>query len=1041
MKPENKSKQLLGVTQSKAKMYEYNVPFEDHINISRDPARLFPLAIGLLGDVAAQTISESLDEESLRDLRENLEFSARFFDAYLQSRLEASLNPYLLLLGASSYYLCDLPGSSIVLANDIDIKSLNLECEGIEMLLLWLLRGDFNNSITYSGGSYKRYIEEISRFVVIYFKQGINNDELLESANALRKSVYASGTSRQLLITDVVCAVIRKRILNSTWYSLPIYSSIDISKWQSTLYKKNFIRELWPAQHLLGKKGVFRGESAVVQMPTSAGKTKATEIIIRSAFLSGRTSLAVIVAPFRALCHEISNGLIKVFHDEPITVDELSDVLQQDFEIEAILEGKQVLIVTPEKLLYILRHIPELANSIGLLIYDEGHQFDNGTRGITYELLLTSLKEMVPKTIQTVLISAVISNAQSVGNWLNGEDSMLVSGVNLIPTYRTIAFTSWLDQLGRLEFVKQNSPDNQEFYVPRVLEEQELKLKGREKKRRVFPEKNDGKSIALYLGLKLAINGGVAIFCGTKTSVNSMCEKVVEAYERELTIVKPLVFSDEAEVKRLHFLYQSHLGHDDVTTQSAALGVFTHHGNIPMGIRLSVEYAMKEGFIKFVICTSTLAQGVNLPIRYLIVTSVYQGGERIKTRDFHNLIGRAGRSGMHTEGSIIFADPMVYDKRRVDGDSWRWKQIKTMLKPENAEPCASTILSIFEPLESEDGRYHIPMEPLTFVKDYLQDIRIITTFAKHLVLDHGDKAFTTEGLNKQIGRKINIISSIESFLMAHWDTLNLQDTEERISELAKGTLAYYLASTNQQQQIIDLFNLVAKNIKEKVSEPARCRAYGKTLFGVYQSVYIEKWVIENINALISCENIESLLKVVWPVLSENIQNTTFNKCNKPEVLINVAEQWIQGITFGDLYKYITDNDMRLVSKVQQRQLKIEHVIDICEQAIAYEGTLILGAIIEIIEFIYKEKYEELKDNLRKLQKRMKYGLFSAKAVTIYELGFADRVVTIELCSIMKGNNSFKRALIKEFVHFEDEVRLVLSKYPSYFTRILENILS
>ncbi|MFJ7556368.1 DEAD/DEAH box helicase [Bacillus thuringiensis] len=1041
MKPENKSKQLLGVTQSKAKMYEYNVPFEDHINISRDPARLFPLAIGLLGDVAAQTISESLDEESLRDLRENLEFSARFFDAYLQSRLEANLNPYLLLLGASSYYLCDLPGSSIVLANNIDIKSLNLECEGIEMLLLWLLRGDFNNSITYSGGSYKRYIEEISRFVVIYFKQGINNDELLESTNALRKSVYASGTSRQLLITDVVCAVIRKRILNSTWYSLPIYSSIDISKWQSTLYKKSFIRELWPAQHLLGKKGVFRGESAVVQMPTSAGKTKATEIIIRSAFLSGRTSLAVIVAPFRALCHEISNGLIKVFHDESITVDELSDVLQQDFEIEAILEGKQVLIVTPEKLLYILRHIPELANSIGLLIYDEGHQFDNGTRGITYELLLTSLKEMVPKTIQTVLISAVISNAQSVGNWLNGEDSMLVSGVNLTPTYRTIAFTSWLDQLGRLEFVKQNSPDNQEFYVPRVLEEQELKLKGREKKRRVFPEKNDGKSIALYLGLKLAINGGVAIFCGTKTSVNSMCEKVVEAYERELTIVKPLVFSDEAEVKRLHFLYQSHLGHDDVTTQSAALGVFTHHGNIPMGIRLSVEYAMKEGFIKFVICTSTLAQGVNLPIRYLIVTSVYQGGERIKTRDFHNLIGRAGRSGMHTEGSIIFADPMVYDKRRVDRDSWRWKQIKTMLKPENAEPCASTILSLFEPLESEDGRYHIPMEPLTFVKDYLQDIRIITTFAKHLVLDHGDKAFTTEGLNKQIGRKINIISSIESFLMAHWDTLNIQDTEERISELAKGTLAYYLASKNQQQQIIDLFKLVAKNIKEKVSEPARCKAYGKTLFGVYQSVYIEKWIIENINALISCENIESLLKVVWPVLSENIQNNTFNKCNKPEVLINVAEQWIQGITFGDLYKYITDNDMRLVSKVQQRQLKIEHVIDICEQAIAYEGTLILGAIIEIIEFIYKEKYEELKDNLRKLQKRMKYGLFSAKAVIIYELGFADRVVTIELCSIMKGNNSFKRALIKEFVHFEDEVRLVLSKYPSYFTRILENILS
>ena len=65
---------------------------------------------------------------------------------------------------------------------------------------------------------------------------------------------------------------------------------------------------------------------------------------------------------------------------------------------------------------------------------------------------------------------------------------------------------------------------------------------------------------------------------------------------------------------------------------------------------------MKEGLVRFVVCTSTLAQGVNLPIRYLIVTSVYQGKEQIKVRDFHNLIGRAGRAGMHTEGSILFAD-------------------------------------------------------------------------------------------------------------------------------------------------------------------------------------------------------------------------------------------------------------------------------------------------------------------------------------------------------------------------------------------------
>lgn len=62
---------------------------------------------------------------------------------------------------------------------------------------------------------------------------------------------------------------------------------------------------------------------------------------------------------------------------------------------------------------------------------------------------------------------------------------------------------------------------------------------------------------------------------------------------------------------------------------------------------------MKESFAKFVICTSTLAQGVNMPLKYLIINSTQQGTDTISVRDFQNLVGRAGRAGMYTEGSII----------------------------------------------------------------------------------------------------------------------------------------------------------------------------------------------------------------------------------------------------------------------------------------------------------------------------------------------------------------------------------------------------
>ncbi|MCV5901382.1 hypothetical protein OFN63_35370, partial [Escherichia coli] len=82
---------------------------------------------------------------------------------------------------------------------------------------------------------------------------------------------------------------------------------------------------------------------------------------------------------------------------------------------------------------------------------------------------------------------------------------------------------------------------------------------------------------------------------------------------------------------------------------------------------------MQKGLINFIACTSTLAQGVNLPIRYLIVQGVYQGVGRVKVRDFQNLIGRAGRAGMHTEGVVIFADSTVWDRRKNWQEGWKFR--------------------------------------------------------------------------------------------------------------------------------------------------------------------------------------------------------------------------------------------------------------------------------------------------------------------------------------------------------------------------------
>jgi len=1039
MRPEQKSQLLLGVTRSKAKMLEYGVPEEHHIKITQDPARLFTISIGLLGDLAAAINRDEHDPDSLSELRTNLLFSARFFDSYLQSKLNEALDPYLVLLGSASYYLCDLPGSASVLAKRIDGDCPDLNGEGLEDLLLWLLQADLGTYFDGAEGPFGEYIDGISGWVLQFFEDGTGESNLLDLATKLREAVYEFGTPRQLLFGDVIAAVLRKKLENSVWKALPSYSGLPRDKWLYALQKESFIKELWPAQHLLGRADVLKGKSAIVQMPTSAGKTKATELILRSAFLADRVSLAIIIAPFRALCHEIKNSLVEAFHNESTKVDELSDALQTDFEIAELLGHQQILVVTPEKLLYVLRHAPELASHVGLLVFDEGHQFDSGTRGITYELLLTSLRSMIPEEAQKVLISAVISNAEAVGEWLNGEPNV-VEGTTLVPTFKSVGFASWLDQLGRIEYVDSRDAEQNEFFVPRVIERFNLGRRGRERKDRFFPEKSNGQAIALYLGMKLAPNGSVAIFCGRKSTAANICEKAVEVIERGAPLSLPLKFSNQQEVEWLTHLHVENLGDEAAASQSAAHGIFSHHGNTPHGIRLAVEYAMREDLVRFVVCTSTLAQGVNLPIRYLIVTSVYQGMERIKVRDFHNLIGRAGRAGMHTEGSILFADPVIYDKRKARNDKWRWEQVKELLEPRNSEPCISNLLSIFEPIKSDDDKYTITMEALDFAKAYISDPDEVAKLAAEIVAQHGDKGFSRDGVERQVAWRISLICAIESFLLSHWDETENGLSDAEVIRLAEGTLAFFLADDQKKGHIRELFQLLAQNISANITDPARRKIYGRTLYGVQDAQAIERWVQSNAANLLSIVDETEILDLAWPLLTQHINGGVFTKFDKPEVLKEIAHGWISGKAFSDLLKIIHKRKTKMIWGTRRREFKIDHVVDVCEGTLAYDGALLIGALCEFIETLDQDGTGDLINRLQLFQKRLKYGLPTETTIALHELGFSDRVISQELAISLNLSGAQKKDLVKALKKDRDAAIAVIEKYPTYFQERMNELL-
>lgn len=1038
MKPERHSKTLLGVTRSKAKMYEFGVPMDDHIAIPKDPARLFPLALGMLGELAVETNQVELANLNGSEARSIAKFAAHFIDAYRNGRFREDHEDYYSVLAGAAYYLSEVPGSAQVLVNQLDDAYPQLECEGLESLLISLMRavrgaiGDESFE-----GAYKREILAVAYGFEAFVTEGFDVAKLMVRVDRLRKAVYASGTARQLLVADLACAVARMKVRHSARYCLPLMTGLAVETWEPILTRPTFMRELWPAQRLLGEQEVFAGRSAVIQMPTSAGKTRAVEIIIRSAFLTGRSRLAVIVAPFRALCHEISQHLAEVFAGDDVDVNEPSDVMQMDFDFDFGEERRAILVATPEKLLYITRHEPDLAAQMGLVIYDEGHQFDSGIRGVTYELLLTSLKENIPDKAQVVLISAVIGNGEDIRKWLIGDRGAVVNGVTLSPTTRSIAFSSFLRGAGQLQFVAEENPQQDEFFVPKVLASRPLEpVEGDENG--IFPRRNDGKDIALSLGSRLVPQGSVAIFCGRKDAVPSLCERALEVHARGIEAIDVSQHSSADELVRLAHLYAAHYGAESVPFKAASLGLLTHHRNVPEGLRIAVEYAMRERLASFVICTSTLAQGVNLPIRYLLVTSVYQGRERMKARDFQNLMGRVGRSGMFTEGSVIFTDPDIYGLRQTREDGWRFQGVAELLRADGVQPCDSSLLGVLQPVFNARKNIHITVKTAQLAKLYLDDRAQLAGAAAKIVERHKEKGFELGDTKRQIDQKIAIFGGIESYLLAHWDETDEGLSKEEIAALARRTFAYSIAKEPEKKELLELFELLGANVAEKVKEPENRRVFGRSLYGVGDALRIEQWVRDNLAALVACDGSTALLACVWPILRDCIANGNFRKAEPDELLRGIAEGWIAGQPYHALFAQAAAGKMIFRTPKQKRKVTLEHVIDICDNGLAYDGALCAGALVEFVELIAPGEVDSIRD-LKLLQKRLRYGVETRRMVRVHEAGFADRIIAGEMARAL-GQGRLRGAIETSLRDAEEAMRNVLKKYPSYFDTVLDGII-
>jgi superfamily II DNA/RNA helicase len=443
----------------------------------------------------------------------------------------------------------------------------------------------------------------------------------------------------------------------------------------ANIYSGRSVSELWPSQIRAINQGLLRDTSnKVVKMPTSAGKTRIAELAIVYTLINNPGSKCVYIAPYRALVSELEQTFLNLLSDLGCQVSSVAGAFESDEFEELLLHDADVVVTTPEKLDLLFRTQPDFFTSAQLFVLDEAHIIHDPHRGAKYELLLTRLKRKLPSA-KFLILSAVVpeQTLEDFANWLKARSQEDVMSFTWRPSIQRYAMFEWNNLTGVLRYLTEEDILGLRQFVPGVIRHQTFQYTnpstGRTNKRK-FPEIANKSQIAAELALKFAELGPVLIFCTQPDFVRA----VANALSNRLHLLSltgqaiPHYFATRNS-SRAAILAEEYLGEPYVNWFKSGIGV--HYGDLPDPIRSAVETDFRQRNLRVLIATNTLAQGVNLPVKTVIIHSCRRYDEstntqkRIPARDYWNIAGRAGRAGEETEGLIIHVSISNMDRADV----------------------------------------------------------------------------------------------------------------------------------------------------------------------------------------------------------------------------------------------------------------------------------------------------------------------------------------------------------------------------------------
>lgn len=387
---------------------------------------------------------------------------------------------------------------------------------------------------------------------------------------------------------------------------------------------------LYPPQELALSKGVMNGNNVLVTTPTSSGKTLIGLMGMINILNKGKK--VVYLTPLKALATEKFNEFkvitdLSCFRNRRVNIG----ISTGDYDSSGSeLVDKDVIILTNEKMDSILRHDPNWIYDVGLFIIDEIHLLTERERGPTLEIILTKIK-LMPQKPQIIGISATVSNSDEVAEWLTCE-----------PIQSNWRPTELIE--GVYNYGKVTMNDGMNYDIENIG---------------ISDNSNSGiTSLAMD---SITKDGGQSlVFAETRKRTVSLAKKTSEIVAKFLdktslklaqkTGVEILKEGDDTELNR-------------TLSSTVAKGVGFHHAGLGAKSRQIVEKAFRNGIVKILFATPTLAAGVNLPARRVIITSIfrydyqYGGNVPMSVLQYKQICGRAGRPAYDKYGeAIIIAD-------------------------------------------------------------------------------------------------------------------------------------------------------------------------------------------------------------------------------------------------------------------------------------------------------------------------------------------------------------------------------------------------